>query len=60
MVYNWAVTFLSNSGYFPPSTRDVDWLETIELSTLVETDSSADASVQTVRNGNDRLKGMFT
>lgn len=61
MAYSWVVTFLSNPGYFPPSTRDVDLLEAInELSTSVDSDSSADILVETIRDGDDRLTGEFS
>mmetsp|Transcript_25263 Transcript_25263/g.52844 ORF Transcript_25263/g.52844 Transcript_25263/m.52844 type:complete len:1508 (+) Transcript_25263:155-4678(+) len=60
MAYVWMITFLSNPGYFPPSARDVDSLETLnELSTSVESDASASIIVDTIRNGDDRLQGQF-
>ena len=60
MAYSWVVTFLSNPGYFPPSSRDVDLLEAInELSTLVDYDTSADILIETILDGDDRLKGEF-
>eukprot|EP00970_Alexandrium_tamarense_P002964 scaffold427_cov103-Alexandrium_tamarense.AAC.19 len=60
MAYSWTVTFLSNPGYFPPSARDVDLLEAVnELSTSVESDASASILVETIRDGDDRLKGQF-
>ncbi|KAL9189871.1 hypothetical protein ACHAXT_009546 [Thalassiosira profunda] len=60
MAYTWTITFLSNPGYFPPASRDVDTLEAVsELSTSVEVDDSADVLVETVRTGDDRLSGQF-
>ena len=60
MSYNWMITFLSNPGYFPQSTRNVDLLEAInELSTSVESDSSASISVETISDGDERLQGEF-
>lgn len=58
--YNWAVTFESNPGYFPPSTRDVDLLEGISsLETSVPTDNSGAISISSTREGDDRLFGTF-
>ena len=60
MAYRWVITFLSNPGYFPPSSRDVDLLEAInELSTLVDDDTSADILIESIHDGDDRLKGEF-
>eukprot|EP00804_Cyclotella_cryptica_P021433 CCRYP_005783-RA/>CCRYP_005783-RA protein AED:0.00 eAED:0.00 QI:831/1/1/1/1/1/3/2372/6166 len=60
MAYSWFVTFLSNPGFFPPATRDVELLEAIsELSTSVETDSSAKIVVESIQKGDDRLTGEF-
>jgi len=60
MAYTWMVTFLDNPGYFPPTARNVDELELVnELSTSVESDESALITIATVRDGDDRLTGMF-
>ncbi|KAL3774885.1 hypothetical protein ACHAW5_007303 [Stephanodiscus triporus] len=60
MAYAWEITFLSNPGYFPPSARNVDELEVVnELSTSVQSDTSALITVQTVRTGDTMLEGQF-
>eukprot|EP00957_Ditylum_brightwellii_P020379 1537287-Ditylum_brightwellii.AAC.1 len=44
--YSWTITFISNPGYFPPSTRDVDLLQYINsMNTSVDNDASADIRV---------------
>lgn len=58
--YTWTITFVSNPGYFPPTTRDVDALQYISaLSTSVDSDSSANISVNAIRQGDERLDGTF-
>ena len=58
--YTWTITFVSNPGYFPPTTRNVDALDYVSaLSTSVDSDFSASISVDVIRQGNDRLDGTF-
>jgi hypothetical protein len=57
MAYEWVITFVSNPGYFPPSSRIVDDLEVVnELYTSVQSDNSALITVQTIRNGAQMLE----
>ena len=56
--FTWTITFESNPGYYPLSTRDVDTLEFVNsLSSTADNGSSATVNISVIRNGNDPLSG---
>ena len=60
MEFSWTITFISNLGTFPPSSRNIDNLEPVSnLFTSNHLDDSQDITVSTVINGDNPVSGSF-
>jgi len=58
--YSWEVTFLSNPGYYPIFTKDVDLLEPVNYLYTSRIDSDTPSVlVEEIRKGAEPLRGQF-